>query len=357
MVILIGTKGQLIKVASVMKELDKTGVSYKYVQTDQHPEINRKLEKQFGLKQPDLHLCHRSKDLSSPREIPLWFFKCLITAIKRKGFFEGEDILITQGDTLSTLLGCFVGKLFKLKIAHIEAGLRSFSILHPFPEELVRRITSKFSDILFAPSKWAAKNLRSESGNIINTDQNTVYDTLFSYLDSKKSTSSYVVAAIHRQETIYNPKRFRKAVEIVKKASTIRQVIYVLHKPSEKQLQKIGLYKSLEENSRIKLIGYQDYLTFMKLVNNSEFVITDGGGLQEETFFLDVPCLLLRNRTERKIGLGETACLSEFRDDMIEHFFKNYTSFHRKEEFTRKYPSKKIIKEIFKIRSELKTRQ
>lgn len=345
MIILIGTKGQLVKIAPVMKEIDKRNIFYKYVQTNQQPQINRDIEKHFGLKEPDLHLWTKSEDLTSPTQIPLWFFTCLCNAVKNREIFLKENIIVTHGDTLSTLLACSIGKLFNLKIAHIEAGLRSFSVMHPFPEELIRRVVSKFSDILFAPSDWAARNLRNERGIIINTKQNTVYDTL-SYYVGKKKRLSYTVAAIHRQETIYNYKRFKKAIDVVEKASKIMNVIYIIHKTSKKQLKRFALYGKLEDNPQIKLVGYQDYLSFMELVNSSEFVITDGGGLQEETYFLNLPCLILRNKTERKEGLGETAYLSEFRDDKIEYFLRNYKSFYRKNKFVRMYPSKLIVDKL-----------
>lgn len=349
MIILIGTKGQLVKMAPVMKELDKIGLQYKYVQTDQQPEINRRLENHLELKKPDIRLWTKNKDLASPTEIPVWFFTCLFNAIKKRKFFVKEKIIVTHGDTLSTLFACIVGKLLNLRIAHIEAGLRSFSILHPFPEELIRRISSKMADLLFAPSDWAANNLKREQGIVINTCQNTIYDTLAYYLGKKKTDiPKYAVAAIHRQETIYNYKRFKKVINVVKKAAEIMDVIYVVHKTSEKQLKRFGLYKELENNKKIKMIGYQDYLSFMELVNNSAFVITDGGGLQEETYFLNVPCLILRNKTERKEGLGETAYLSEMSDDKINYFLQNYKKFYRKKKFIRKYPSKKIVIELLK---------
>ena len=126
------------------------------------------------------------------------------------------------------------------------------------------------------------------------------------------------------------------------------KVTYIIHKTSENQLKQYGLYEKLQTNKNIKLTGYLDYVNFMSLVKNCEFVLSDGGGLQEETYFLNVPCLILRNRTEREIGLNETSMLSEFDDEKIKYFLQNYTKFHRQKEFIRKYPSKKIIDELLK---------
>jgi UDP-N-acetylglucosamine 2-epimerase (non-hydrolysing) len=345
MVIFIGTKGQLIKVASVMKELDLRHVDYLYVQTDQHPSMNRQLEKSFGIRPPDISLSNRVEDLSSPKEVVSWFATCLLKVRHIAPVLRTHNLIVTQGDTLTTLMASMVAHHYRLRLAHIEAGLRSYSIIHPFPEELIRRVVSKYAHYLFAPSDWATSNLQRETGHIVNTKQNTVYDIL-AWIKTTEKGPSCIVSAIHRQETIYNPHRFTKAVDVIHTASRIAPVKYILHKPSEVQLKKLNLYKGLLQNQRIEVLQYQDYVTFMRMVARSVFVISDGGGLQEETYFLNVPCLLLRNRTEREIGLGITSFLSEFKSDRIEYFLKHYTQFRRKEAFQRLYPSRIIVDEL-----------
>jgi UDP-N-acetylglucosamine 2-epimerase (non-hydrolysing) len=339
MVFLLGTKGQLIKTAGVMREAG----DYTYIQTNQHPVMNRELERLLGLKSPDLHLSGRSNDLRTPLEIPGWFLGCFWNLFRNRRFLKKERILVTQGDTLTTLFAALAAKVFGLKLAHVEAGLRSYSILHPFPEEIVRRFVSKFATYLFAPGRWATQNLKNERGVIVDTAQNTVYDVL-GEIAVKKEGEKHIVAAIHRQETIYNRPRLETAVSVVKRASRIAPVLYVLHRPSEHQLKRFGFYDDIANDPRISIRGYYDYISFMQVVANSVFVISDGGGLQEETYFLDVPCLLLRNRTERRVGLGITALLSEMKEDRITYFLENYDSFHRKGDFTRLYPSRLIAR-------------
>ncbi|MEO0072926.1 MAG: UDP-N-acetylglucosamine 2-epimerase [candidate division WOR-3 bacterium] len=352
MIILIGTKGQLIKMAPVMKELQNRGISYKYIQTNQHPQLNRILEKRFGIKPPDLHLWKSKKDLVKFYETPFWFVACFINALRNRKFFSNEKLIITHGDTLSTLFACIIGKLFSLKIAHVEAGLRSFNIFHPFPEEIIRRISSKMATLLFAPSSWAANNLRNEKGIVVNTKQNTVFDTLALYTDNENfikfrpCAEKYVVAAIHRQETIYNRIRLKKVVDIILSIAEQFTIVYILHKTSEHQLKKYKLYEKLENHNNIKITGYLEYIDFMNLIKKCEFVVTDGGGLQEETYFLNVPCLLLRQRTEREIGLGETSFLADLDEKKVKYFLLHYPKFHRKKEFIRFYPSKTIVNEV-----------
>ena len=336
-----------------MRELDQRKIDYLYIQTNQHPSMNRLLESSFGLKQPDVSLSNRSADLSSPKEVICWIIECVRNVVKMKKAFLGQDILVTQGDTLTTLMASVVAKFYHIPLAHIEAGLRSYSLMHPFPEELIRRVVTKFANYLFAPSDWAANNLIREKGSLINTKQNTVFDILSSIRTSEKK-EQFIVCAIHRQETIYNPPRFAKAVNVIQRASEIAKVKYILHKPSEVQLKKLNLYDGLIHNPNIELLQYQDYVSFVRMVVSSLFVISDGGGLQEETYFLNIPCLLLRNRTEREVGLGITSYLSEFRDEKIDYFLKNYSKFRRTEEFNRYFPSKIIVDELRKVMDALK---
>ncbi|MFZ8845795.1 MAG: UDP-N-acetylglucosamine 2-epimerase [Candidatus Hydrothermia bacterium] len=275
MVVLIGTKGQLIKMAGVMLEFERRKIEYLYVQTDQQPSFNRVLEEKFGLKKPDLNLRNEQKDLKNIYEIPIFILKVLINAFKHKSEIKKHKILITQGDTISTLLAVIIGKLFNMKVAHIESGLRSFNIFHPFPEELVRIISVHFSDILFPPSDWAKSNLKKYEGKkiIVNTFQNTVYDALCEFVSPKEDdprNSNYIVSAIHRQETIYNKERFKKCVEVIISASKLKKVKYIIHKPSEVQLRKFKLYDIIKNNKNIEIMGYLCFKTKKSKIYNSQ---------------------------------------------------------------------------------------
>lgn len=353
MIILIGTKGQLIKTASIMVELQKRNIDYLYVQTNHHPFFNRLLEKKFNVKGPDIELNKPKKDLSKIYEVPWFFLKIFFNSLKHYKEFKKHKILITQGDTLSTLFAVIIGKLFGLKVAHVESGLRSYNLFHPFPEEIVRLISFRLSDFLFAPSDWAYENLKKYHNKkvVINTKQNTVYDILCEFVKPKEDdprNSDYIVCAVHRQETIYNKEKFKKAVDIILRASNLKKVKYILHKTSEAQLKAYGLYETIKQNKNIEIMGYLDYISFMELVRDSAFVISDGAGLQEETYYLNVPFLMLRNRPDREIGLDETAMVSEFDDKKIDYFFENYHTFRRKKEFIRYYPTKIIVDELIK---------
>ena len=346
MIILLGTKGQVIKMAPVMKELNN---DFLYVQTYQQPGIIKELESALCVKPPDLILWNSSVGLTSMMDVLKWWRVCLIEVCKHRNLFQQEDTMVTHSDTMSTLMACIVARLFKLKLVHIEAGLRSYSFMHPFPEEIIRRIVSRYADILITPSDKAYNNLKEMPGKVINGKQNTVYDTLCDLKYKKRTGDKYAVMAIHRQETIYNALRFMRAVETAHIIAENIKVKYILHESSKKKLKKYNFYQGLLQNDNIELLSYLNYSDFMNLVFNAEFVVTDGGGLQEETYYLNVPCLLLRDRTERQIGLNETAFLSGMDETKIQEFLDNYKKYKRKSAFKRYYPSKKIARYLLRI--------
>lgn len=347
MIILLGTRGQLIKMTPVMRELDRREISYGLVSANQHPCIIVKLLKAFNLKNPDLMIKwgkYYWSRLESIKDAIEWWYGNLKFVVKYgRIFFKGEDLIVIHGDTMSTLLGLIIGKLFHIKIAHIESGYRSYSLLHPFPEEIIRRLACKFSDILFAPSDWAVHNLRMEHSQIVNTKQNTIFDLLKTIKTKTKNKKPYIVVTIHRQETLYNYLILRRVLTAIHKASLIAPVKFIAHPLTEQKLKEYNHWAELEYNSNIELLPIQIYPDFMNLIANSLFVITDGGGLQEETYFFNKPCLLMRKRTEKQVGLNETAYLSEFDSNKIDYFFENYQTFKRKRDFVRYNPSKIIV--------------
>ena len=344
MIILLGTRGQLLKMAPVIWELDKRKIDYTFVTTYQHPKACEKLREIFKIKHPNLWY-ERTNDLKSIKDMIRWWFENLygMTALFRFCKIGNGELIVIHGDTMSTLFGLIIGKLFHMKIAHIESGYRSYSLLHPFPEEIIRRLACKFSDILFAPGDWAVHNLRTEHSQIVNTYQNTIFDLLNTITTKANNGEKYIVATIHRQETLYNHNLLIKVIYAIQKAKEIVPVKFILHPLTEERLKYYHIFEDLLMWDYIELLPIQEYTKFMNLIANSEFVITDGGGLQEETYFLNKPCLLLRKRTEKRVGLGETAYLSEFDYEKIDYFFEHWQSFRRKWEFIHKHPSKIIV--------------
>lgn len=345
MIILIGTKAQLIKMIPVFKELDKRKIHYKYLQTDQHPKMNAQLERDFHIKSTIIlsNDC-KMEDLKGLWDTVKWWIDRLLFCFRWRWIFKKNEILIIHGDTMSTLLGLIVGKLFHLRVALVEAGHRSYSLLHPFPEEIIRRLACKFSDYLFAPSDLAYNNLKNEKGKRINTYQNTIFDLLKTVARKKKKSKPYIIATIHRQETLYNPLLLCRALRIIVEASRIAPVKFVCHSLIERKLKEHNLWNDFQNAKNIELCSpIPKYTDFINLIINCLFVITDGCGLQEETYFLNKPCLLMRKKTERRVGLGETAFLSKFDCERADYFFEHWQGFKRKQKFIHRNPSKIIV--------------
>jgi UDP-N-acetylglucosamine 2-epimerase len=340
--IFIGTKAQFIKTAPIIRELDKRGIAYNLIDSGQHAEISHKLINLFDLRPPDVYLRQSRQDIVSFKQASGWFLKWVLKAvfqpkwIRRHLFKDQRGVCLIHGDTLSTLLSLLLAKRAGLKVAHIEAGLRSYSLWHPFPEELIRLITMYLADILFAPSKWAYENLvrMKIKGKIFNAGENTIVDTVDYALAQKAKiqipAEDYVLVTSHRLETIYSSKRVRLLIELLLKIADEYSVLFVLHQPTRKQLQRFSLLAELADNPRIQLLPLQDYFDFLHLLKGCKFLITDGGSIQEESYYLNIPCLVMRKKTERPDGLGENVCLAEFDPQKINYFWHNYTLFKRK---------------------------
>jgi UDP-N-acetylglucosamine 2-epimerase len=255
--------------------------------------------------------------------------------IKERIFRDSDGVCLIHGDTLSTILGLYLAKRAGLKVAHVEAGLRSFCWSEPFPEEILRVIAMRFSDILFAPSKWAFDNLvrmgLKEKSILLpyNTGQEAVVFSLSKNLDLGLDLDNFSLVTIHRMENIFSKKRLDLIVDLVMQISCLLPIVFIQHPPTINQLKRFGYQKSLGKIENIHFFKILSHTQFIHLLNRCEFVITDGGSIQEEAFYLGKPCLLLRRYTERNEGLGENVVLSGLNKDRIDYFLKHFLEFKR----------------------------
>jgi len=333
--IFIGTKAQFIKMAPVMMEMNRRGMSYHLIETGQHAALTADLIGQFGLREADTRLRSDSTNIATLSQAALWTSKTLLgllsspEAIKQKIFrSESGGVCLIHGDTLTTLFSLLYARRCGIPVAHVEAGLRSYHLFDPFPEELIRLSAMRFSDILFAPSSWAMDNLtrmgyRDKS---INAGGNTVIDTI-RYARSRQGATDrpvepYVVVTIHRVETIFSSSRMDTVVTFLEEIARERRVLFVLHEPTLKRLERFHHLGRLQRNDRIDIMPLQPYLKFLDLLAGAEFAVTDGGSIQEECYSLDIPCLIMRAKTERMEGLGENAMLAGFSRERFEDFLK-----------------------------------
>lgn len=356
--IFVGTKAQFIKMAPIMQELDRRGITYNFIDAGQHAGLTGDLVEQFDLRQPNVFLRRERKNIDTPLQAFAWTVSNLWQIVLRrnricKRVFGGEDgICLIHGDTLTTLLSLVYAKRCGLKVAHVEAGLRSYHVLNPFPEEIIRLIAMRYSDTLFASSDWAFENLRKMgyAAKSVNVNGNTILDAI-RYATGRgggnhRFSEPYVIATTHRVETIYSRSRLECVVALLERVAAQRKVLFVLHEPTRQQLLRFDLYRPVLENASIEVLPLQPYLTFMNLLAGADFVVTDGGSIQEETYFLNVPCLIMRSKTERMEGLGENAYLAGFDEGQIDEFLRLLPRLRRPGLSENLYPSSVIADHI-----------
>jgi UDP-N-acetylglucosamine 2-epimerase (non-hydrolysing) len=310
--------------------------------------------KTFGLPEPDYVVVEWDTEAKTMDKLWKWFMKMLISLPKSKKILAGhtgeKHIVLTHGDTLTTWLGALIGRLTRTKVMHVEAGLRSFNIWRPFPEEINRLITFRLANYYACPGGWAIKNLKKYKGKKINTHENTQIDTIsfgLKHADESKykiPKNKYVVASLHRYENIFKEDRFGLIVDRLEQIAKRYSVYMVQHPATYEQLKKLPLLKKrLEKNKNIHLLPRLEYLPFIKLIKHSEFVITDGGGNQEELYHMGKPTLLFRDETERREGLGSTAVISKLDPVTIQNFVDDYKKYKRQPTNVQESPAGIIV--------------
>ena len=347
--VIIGTRAQLIKTAPVMKEMEERMIPFTFIYTAQHKETIYGIINNFGIKKPDIDL-GEGDEAKTVGLFGKWIFRMLkILMFDRNKIVPISGLLLTHGDTATCVWGAILGKLTGCKVIHLESGLRSFNLLKPFPEEIIRLITFRLTDIYMCPSEWAVNNLKSYMGIKINTRMNTQYDSVMLVLKNLKNIKvnlpkgKYCVVSIHRFENIFDKQKFNKIIGILEKVSKSMLMIFVLHPATVKQIDNLGYRRKLELNKNIILNKRLPFFEFIKMVYKSEYVITDGGSNQEELYYLGKPTLILRDVTERTEGIGKNAILTKFDDDVINDFVSHYSRYKTKEVKVENKPSKIIV--------------
>lgn len=334
----IGTTAEFIKVSPVLKELKRRNIKYKIITSGQGNILYSEFKTYLGTVIADIKLPYKG-DKSSLINFLFWTIKSFyrsIIAIKAE--LAEKDVsdtyMIVHGDTVSSLIGALVSKIFGLKLIHIESGLRSFNFFEPFPEELTRYIISNLAQIHFCPNSWCLKNLESTGGAKINTFQNTLLDIFSSSLKDIKSDriklpfKKYFVLVIHRQEHIlFNKNAIKTTFQSILKNKGNINCVLIKHDLTEKLLNSIGITDNDLKKNHVYVLPRLSYLDFMSLINRAQYFITDGGSNQEESFYLGKPCLILRKYTERIEGLKKNAVLSCMEESVIQDFMKNYQKY------------------------------
>jgi UDP-N-acetylglucosamine 2-epimerase (non-hydrolysing) len=330
----IGTRAQLFKTVPVMMECDRQNLQWRWIYTAQHKETIEQTQKTFHIKDPDYIVVKWDTEAKTMGKMSKWLLRMMGSLFRGKKILDGytgkKSIVVTHGDTITTWWGALLGRLYRTRVMHVEAGLRSHKLFDPFPEEINRIITGWLSTIHICPDDESVKNLRHYRGTKVMTRFNTQADTIafgLAHCDEDPyeiPSSKYAVVSLHRYENIFNKKRFIHIVDLLEEVSKKMELYMVLHPATKIQIDKFDLRPRLESIPGFHLIPRLEYLPFIKLIKGSEFVITDGGGNQEELFFMGKPTLLFRNSTERPDELGKTAMLSYLQEDKVNQFVDTY---------------------------------
>ena len=335
LIFFVGTTAELIKVMPVLRLLGERKSPFQIVLSGQNDLSASELWPLAGLSGPHVVLSHDAIP-QSPSGLMAWFVRMLVRAPRRlsKEFSSlADSLVVVHGDTVSTLLGAISAKRLGAKLGHIEAGLRSFRWLRPFPEEICRVAVSELADIAFCPNAWAAGHLRYKPElKIINTEQNTLYDSLQLALTHPVRSSRserYFVCVLHRQENLLDRELVREVLTAVIDESKRRRCVFVLHPPTEAALERSGALFRLRQATEIELVPRLAYLEFVHLLRGADFIVTDGGSNQEEATYLGKPCLVLREETERTEGQNENVVLMKRDRLALPRFFLEFECYQR----------------------------
>ena len=347
--VFIGTKAQYIKTAPVLRRMDERGVPYRLIDSGQHARLSADLRRELGIRHPDV-LLGGAEDVASIPQAFAWAVRVASRLVAGGRLFNevfgGEHgVVVVHGDTPSTLLSTLLARRAGLPVAHLEAGLRSGHLFHPFPEEMIRILVMRWSHILFAPDEVAASQLESMRlrGRIVRLSGNTSVEALRHALgEPPRPGSGSAIVTTHRVENLHRRSRMEGLVHSIAAIAGTRPVSFVVHQPTAAILRARKLDATLIA-AGVELMPLQSHGAFTRLLAAAPFVITDGGSVQEECALLGVPTLLWRAHTERPDGLGENVVISGYRAEVVDGFLAEPERYRRAPHAITAKPSDEII--------------
>ncbi len=310
----IGTKAQAIKSQPLMLKMEKTkDFDVILVDSGQHFLLTEKIFDTDNFKTLKLHTSNTN--ISTYLGGFLWILKFIIQNVifKNKQLREEKSntkICVVHGDTMSTLLGMFWAKRNNLEILHLESGLTSNDIFNPFPEELIRRLVSKYSDILICfdsqSHDFLIRKYNKTKKIIKRISNNTIVDTF--NRENVSENNKLITVTLHRNENLLSRRRVDGLVKLLTEINNSFKINWYLHEPTQNMLKKRKV--SLPENvNLLPLIGHKKFLNEIK---KSYLIITDGGSIQEECYYLNKNAILWRKSTERPYALNQRIHLSNY---------------------------------------------
>jgi UDP-N-acetylglucosamine 2-epimerase (non-hydrolysing) len=302
----VGARPNFMKAAPVMRALASLdGFRQTLVHTGQHYDTNMSevFFQQLDIPEPDINLGVGSGSHT-------WQTAKIMSSFESVALRSKPDLVLVYGDVNSTVAAAMVCAKTSIPVGHVEAGLRSFD--RTMPEEINRLLTDQIADLLFTPSKDADENLLREgiSSEKIHLVGNVMIDTLihlfpkaldrWSILQTSWKLERFGLVTLHRPANVDHPEKISSIVNALIDIGELLPLVFPIHPRTRVRLKDLKL---LNQNSQIRLEEPLGYLDFLALQSHAVLVITDSGGIQEETTYLGVPCLTVRENTERPVTL------------------------------------------------------
>ena len=321
--IVLGTRPEIIKMSPVIRECERRGIDYFILHTGQHYsyEMDRVFFEELELPQPEYNLDVGSGTHAEQTGKIMFGVERVLKNVE-------PDIILVEGDTNTVMAGALAATKLHIKVGHVEAGLRSYD--RRMPEEINRIVADHVSDYLFAPTEKAKQNLLREGveEDKIFVTGNTIVDAVYQNLEIAKrkvnvledlglKPKEYFLVTAHRQENVDVKERLKgilKGLELIHEEFSM-PVIFPIYPRTRRRIREFGL--SLDGVTVNDPLGF---LEFLQLEANARLVLTDSGGVQEETCILGVPCVTLRDNTERPetLEVGSNIIVGTKREKILE---------------------------------------
>jgi UDP-N-acetylglucosamine 2-epimerase (non-hydrolysing) len=294
----VGARPNFMKLAPLAHELTRRGTPHVIVHTGQHydADMSESFLESLSIPKPDFNLAVGSASHAQQTAAVMQRFEPVLLETK-------PDIVLVYGDVNSTVAAALVAAKLGIRVGHVEAGLRSRD--WTMPEEINRVVTDRLSDLLFTPSRDAWENLRAEGvpPERVHFVGNIMIDSLVALLPKARKQNGhaqepYALVTLHRPANVDDPETLRGLLEALAELGRERKIVFPVHPRTRARMDDLGWRPA---NGGVQLLEPVPYEEMLSLVLGSDLVITDSGGLQEETSFLGVPCLTVRPNTERPI--------------------------------------------------------
>jgi UDP-N-acetylglucosamine 2-epimerase (non-hydrolysing) len=349
----LGTKAQFIKSKQVLLKLYEKNINILILDTGQHKELTTKELKNSGLVYDYISLTDNKENISKVLKMIIWFFKIIMSS-RHKEDFQNISYSLIHGDTVSTLIGLIISKRNKIKTIHLESGYKSNNILKPFPEEIVRSIVSKYSDILVVDGEQQYKNVQKyiNDKRIIKISRNTIFDSVSEHINKGHTNTLHnqLIVTVHRTENVYIKTKLMALVDLLEEIidrNYFDRIEWFCHDVTRNMLTKYRLINRLEEKG-IVLSDLVSHDLFINELIGSKAVITDGGSIAEECSLLGLNTIIWRDVVENNSYLNDNVMLSKYNNDTIHKFLLNLSS-KRKKNIIKESPSGELVDELIQL--------